>query len=71
MVGLNSIQPALDHSEPSNTTPLGANLQLIECAHSILGNTVYILYIHQELSSPNNYITYSIYYPHAQASRVM
>ena len=33
-VGLNSIQRALDHSAPSNTTPLGANLQLIERARS-------------------------------------
>ena len=33
-VGLNSIQCALDHSAPLNTTPLGANLQLIERARS-------------------------------------
>ena len=40
-VGLNSIQRTLDHSAPSNTTPLGANLQLIERARSNRGNTVY------------------------------
>ena len=39
-VGLNSIQCALDHSAPSNTTPLGANLKLIERARSNRGNTV-------------------------------
>ena len=33
-VSLNSIQRALHHSAPSNTTPLGANLQLIERARS-------------------------------------
>ena len=39
-MGLNSIQRALDHSAPSNTTPLGANLKLIERARSNRGNTV-------------------------------
>ena len=39
-VGMNSIQRALDHSAPSNTTPLGANLKLIERARSNRGNTV-------------------------------
>ena len=39
-MGLNSIQRAIDHSATSNTTPLGANLKLIERARSNRGNTV-------------------------------
>ena len=39
-MGLNAIQHALDNSAPLNTTPLGANLQLIERPRSNRGNTV-------------------------------
>ena len=43
-------QCALDHSAPSNTTPLGANLKLIERARSNRGNTVFKFWLLSKLS---------------------